>query len=70
MVTGTPLVFTSYNEEEAEDDAKVMEGMGAQIRWKHEMNPFASEVPYLDASAPDTFFYNNSYYGCVEGRAP
>lgn len=66
--TGAPFVFTSYTSEEAEADARVMEGKGARLLLSREQNPLKSLRLLEDHGLPGKFFCASQYWGIARGR--
>ncbi|KXZ54279.1 hypothetical protein GPECTOR_5g367 [Gonium pectorale] len=62
-----PVVFTSYNDQEAAADAGVWRAAGGQVTHGPERNPFRVLEPVAEPSEVDVFYHQNYYWWC--GRA-
>ena len=63
-----PCLFTMYQEDEAKGDYDLLQSLGAKIiTERNAMNPFAVDIPTIDANRPDTFFHLNERYVCFKG---
>jgi splicing suppressor protein 51 len=69
-----PAMFTSYNEEEGDQDFAVLQSLNAcTLTDKPVRNPFAVQVPEIEPgywynSEKQPFFYNSMYCTCFQGR--
>ena len=61
---GCPIVVTSYNLYEAEDDWDVLHAWGLRHLWEEEPNPFRSLVALQRPSVPERMAWN-WYWQCV-----
>lgn len=66
--TGIPFIFTSFNAQEAKEDADVLEAMGARLLCREQDNPFMDLRPRVDDEYVDQFFHVNFRYGIAKGR--
>ncbi|GFR47608.1 hypothetical protein Agub_g9344 [Astrephomene gubernaculifera] len=64
---GVPVVFTSYNGEEAAADAAAWRAAGGRVTLGPERNPYRALEPISEPSGVDEFYYQNYYWWC--GRA-
>ena len=66
-----PLVFTSYNAAEAEDDADALDGwaLGGLWRWRPEPNPWRSLAREPRAAELPRALYENACVACYGGEA-
>ena len=67
-----PLVFTSYNAAEAEDDADALDGwaLGGRWRWRPEPNPWRSLAREPRAAELPRALHENACVACYGGEAP
>jgi hypothetical protein len=56
-----PVIFTSYNASEAQDDQKVLEDWDCNIIVNSHKNPFRSLKPHIEVFADNDFYFNNNY---------
>ncbi|KAK4690991.1 hypothetical protein P7C71_g5918, partial [Lecanoromycetidae sp. Uapishka_2] len=66
--SGTPAVFTTYNEQEALGEEKVFDGMGARFTKRMEKNRWSGVLPYFDNTGERyAKYYLNNYWYIVKG---
>jgi hypothetical protein len=67
-----PLVITSYNQEEAEDDFDTIQGWGiadqCQCHWTHEPNPHSFTTPRPRRSFDVREMVENAYWQCLQKK--
>ncbi|GLC41993.1 hypothetical protein PLESTB_001056500 [Pleodorina starrii] len=65
---GVPVVFTSYNGEEAAADAAAWRAAGGEVTLGPERNPFRAMEPVAEPSQVDNFYYQNYFWWCGRAR--
>jgi len=62
-----PTAFTSFNQTEANEDAAVLEKLGASFFLPPQENPFHSLHPMREPEAMNKFYYNHYYVMGIHG---
>jgi len=66
---GIPTLFTTYNEQEAVEEEKVLERKGAHFTKRMEKNRWSGVLPYFDNFVERyATYYLNGYWYIVKGR--
>eukprot|EP00128_Syssomonas_multiformis_P002020 Colp12_sorted_trinity150504_noHs@27425 len=64
---GTPLVLTSYNEQEAALDYKRLKSLGAETLLLPAKNAYRSLLPSMEVDKFNAFYQQNQYWCAVKG---
>lgn len=61
----TPSIFTSYNQQEAEDDVQILKSLGAIV----DENAWRGGRAHLDYFTEECIWHENAYFGGFKGKA-
>jgi hypothetical protein len=62
-----PVIFTSYNANEASEDVAILRGRGAHVIQEPIQNPFRGLLPFKEVYEDNKFYFSNNYWCLVRG---
>lgn len=67
--SGVPIVFTTYNHQEAMLELRILDEMGAHVVKAMEKNQWSGKVPYQECfGSRYEFYYTNHFWYMIQGR--
>ena len=68
MESKTRVCCTSFNSDEADNDAETFELYGGQVTMGPIQNPFRAQLPCVDYNSESLFYYQNGWIQCIQGK--